>query len=156
MSNIIANVTDYFMGKSNEPANPDIKHNIYLLEEIKRKIDTGVFTRFFKKPTLALSEIVTYLLSLILLLIGLYFWNKIDNLLNVISTLADMHNIFSQAEWDTNFVSIIDILLLIISLLPGCICFLLGRSFTASRKKINTFIEIENAIDRVIFNLKNE
>lgn len=154
MQEIINNITGYFTGDSKEPANPDLAHNIFLLEETKKKIETGIFTRFFKKPVIVTGELVAYILTIILIGVGIYFWSKVDALLGVVQSSIYVHNIFADAKWDGTIVSIIDILLLVVSIMPAFICFLLGRSLSKSRKQINTFRQVENMIDRVVYNLK--
>ncbi|GAB2809166.1 hypothetical protein [Ferruginibacter profundus] len=156
MQEIIDNIAAYFTGDSNEPANPDIAHNIFLLEETKKKIETGVFTRFFKKPVIMTGELITYLLTIILIGVGIYFWSKVDSLIGVVQAYVTVHNLFADAKWDGTIVSIIDVLLLVVSIMPAFICFLLGRSLSKSRKQINTFRQVENMIDRVVYNLKSK
>jgi hypothetical protein len=156
MQDFIGNITEFFSGKSNAPANPDVKHNIYLLNETKAKIETGVFTRFFKKPIILAGEISAYISTVVLALLGIFVWSKINTLLDVLLTAVEMHNFFGEAKWDSTLISVIDLLLFIVCAMPAFICFLLGRFLSKSRKRIKTFVQVENMIDRVIYNLQEK
>lgn len=156
MQNIIAGITDFFTGKSKAPANPDLAHNIILLNETRKKIKTGIFTRFFKRPTIYILEIVTYVVTSILFIAGFLIWNKIDNYFDVYATSQFLIEALSKSDLGHTDISWVSNIILFILLLPSVICFLLARLFTKSRKRMNVFIQVENMIDRVVFNLKNE
>jgi len=153
---VINNITEFFTGNSSAPANPDPAFNAMLLKEAKKKVEIGIFTRFFKKPVLILMEILSYGFALLLLFVGIYFYGQVDNLLSAIQTLGQGSEVISNLNWDSNNIRIIEALLLVLSISPALISFLIGRLFTKARKRINTMIEVENMIDRVIYNLSGE
>lgn len=156
MEDIIDNIADFFSGKSKVTANPDPAHNINLLNETKKKIESGIFTRFLKRPTIYILEIVTYLITVILFISCFLIWNEIDNIFDTYATI----NLASQITVDKTLPLSdylwVSYILLFILLLPSIICFLLGRLLTSSRKKMKVFIEVEKNIDRVIYNLTNK
>ena len=156
MQNIIAGITDFFTGKSKAPANPDLAHNIILLNETRKKIKTGIFTRFFKRPTIYILEIVTYVVTSILFIAGFLIWNKIDNYFDVYATSQFLIEALSKSDLGHTDIAWVSNIIRFILLLPSVICFLLARLFKKSRKRMNVFIQVENMIDRVVFNLKNE
>ena len=160
MQDIINNITDFFSGKSKVPANPDIAHNIYLLQETNKKIESGIFTRFFKMPTIRIIEIAVYIKTAILFMLALFFLGKIDNVFDTADTIKFNGQFISGSSSAGNEntgtdISWISYMILIIFLLPSVICFLLARLFTKSRKRMNTFRQVENMIARVIYNLKD-
>ena len=77
-------------------------------------------------------------------------------MLSAIQTLGQGSEVISNLNWDSNNIRIIEALLLVLSISPALISFLIGRLFTKARKRINTMIEVENMIDRVIYNLSGE
>ena len=156
MPKFIDEITEFFTGKSAAPANPDPAINVLLLNEAKKKIETGIFTRFFKRPTIYILEIGTYIITGILIGVAVYIWKKIDNIIDAQNTIDYLNSQFSNTEYHSNNYSWISYCILFVLLLPGIIGFLMGRLFTKSRKRIKVFIEVENMIDRVIYNLKNE
>lgn len=147
-------ITEFFSGESSLPANPDPAHNVLLLQETKKKIETGIFTKLLKRPLVYIFEAAAYSISIVLSLIAFYFWNKIDNIFDTIDTVNFFNRLFNGANLMQNDYSWISYCLLVVMLLPAVIGFLLARLFTKSRKRTAVFIQVENMIDRVIFNLK--
>lgn len=153
MQQLLDDLKEIVTGKSKAPANPDPLHNIILLEEAKKKIESGVFTRLLKRPTVYILEIVAYACSLLLFILAIYFWGRVDNIFDTLDTINFFNRLFTGAELieaDYNWVSYC---LLFVMMLPSVISFLLARLFTKSRKRTAIFIQVENMIDRVIYNL---
>jgi TRAP-type C4-dicarboxylate transport system permease small subunit len=154
MKNIINDVSNFISGQSNLPANPDITHNIQELIETKTKIESGIFTRFFKRPTIHILEIVAYAITAILFVAAILIWGKIDNFFDAADTINFVSKMIGESDLQIADYSWISYIILFIFLLPSLICFLLGRLLTKSRKRMKVFIEVEGMIERVIFNLK--
>lgn len=154
MASILNDVTNFIKGKSDTPPNPDVSHNIQILTEARNKIETGIFTRLLKRPTVIILETVSYIISLLLFITAIYFWGRIDNVFDTIDTI----NFFNRLFNDTNLVESdydwISYTLLIILLFPSIVCFLLARLFTKSRKRTAVFIQVEELLENVIYNLK--
>jgi len=150
---VLNNITDFFTGNNNEPANPDHKINTLLLQQAKQKVEIGIFTRFFKKPVLITMEILSYVASIILLIAGVWFFGKIDVALSFIQNGGQILEFFTERNWDTSVIGMLEALLLILSISPSIISCLLGRLFTKARKRIYTMREVEGLIDKVIYNL---
>lgn len=156
MQEFMKNISDYFSGNSKAAANPDIAYNIELLDAAKRKIESGVFTKFFKRPTIILSEVLSYLAALLFIIVGAYFGGKIDLLLSLYQKCLSCDDVLQKNALTPDTIPFLHILLYIVCGLPTLIFFLLGRSLTQSRKRINAFMQVENMIGRISFNLKNE
>jgi hypothetical protein len=152
---VINNISNFFAGTSNLPANPDPTFNAMLLQEAKRKVETGIFTRFFKKPVIIGFEIISYTASILFLIAGMWFFIKIDVALTFIQNGGQIIEYFADRKWNLNVIHFLEILLFVLSISPALISFLLGRLFTQSRKRITIFREVENMIDRVIYNLNS-
>jgi hypothetical protein len=154
MQQILDELTEFFTGNSKAPANPDPEHNVMLLQEARKKIETGIFTKLLKRPTVYILEILIYIVTILLFIIAFLVWGRIDNLfdsydlLNLASeNVANKQLPLAEYVW-------VSYVILAVMLLPSFICFLLGRLFTKSRKRTAIFIQVENMIDRVIYNLK--
>lgn len=151
---ILNNISGFFNGENNAKPNPDPAVNAFLLEEAKRKIDIGIFTKFFKKPFLIAFEIISYLIAILLLAAGIWFYGKIDTLLNWVQAKGEITKILDDQNWDSSVIWFLEFLLFVFSVSPAFICFLTGRLFKNARKRLNTFVQVESIIDRVIYNLK--
>lgn len=154
MQQFLDEITDFFSGKSKAPANPDPAHNILLLQETRKKIETGILTKLLKRPTVYIFEIASYITSLILFVLAIYIWGRVDNIFDTIDTINFFNRLFNDGNLLADDYNWISYCLLFVLLLPSVICFLLARLFTKSRKHTAIFIEVENMIDRVIYNLK--
>jgi len=111
-------------------------------------------------PTILVIEIAIYIITAILFMLALFFWGKIDNVFDTADTLKFIGQFISGSSSTGNEniganISWISYVILIVFLLPSIICFLLARLFTKSRKRMNTFRQVENMIERVIYNLKD-
>lgn len=153
---ILNNISGFFNGENNAKPNPDPSVNAFMLEEAKRKIDIGIFTKFFKKPFLIAFEIISYLIAILMLFAGILFYSEIDSLLGIINTFQVMLEESNDPKPDLSMIWIVKLLSMILSTTPAFICFLTGRLFKNARKRLNTFIQVESIIDRVIFNLQEE
>lgn len=156
MSNILSEVTNFITGKSDAPPNPDPVHNIQILTEARNKIESGIFTKLLKRPTVIILEIVSYSISLVLFITAVYFWGRIDNVFDTIDTINFFNQLFNGTnlvESDYNWISYT---LLMILLFPSIVCFLMARLFTKSRKRTTVFIEVEELLDKVVYNLKGK
>lgn len=128
---------------------------LQLLELAKKKIETGIFTRFFKRPGIILFEIITYLVTVFLFISALLIWHKIDNFFDAYDTIQFFRSYFSGTDAaESDDFSWISYCLLVVLLLPSIISFLSGRLITASRKRINVFIQVEDLIDDACAKLK--
>ncbi|MEJ8818765.1 hypothetical protein [Lacibacter sp. H407] len=154
MQQFFDEITDFFSGKSKAPANPDPAHNVLLLQETRKKIETGILTRLLKRPTVYIFEIASYITSLILFVLAIYIWGRVDNIFDTIDTINFFNRLFNDGNLLVDDYNWISYCLLFVLLLPSVICFLLARLFTKSRKRTAIFIEVENMIDRIIYNLK--
>ncbi|HRF23653.1 MAG TPA: hypothetical protein PLR98_05805 [Chitinophagaceae bacterium] len=153
MRRIFYKVAQFVTGDDYAPANPDINHNIEILKQAAGKIETGIYSRIFKRPLVIFLETGIYLLTIVLTVLTFYYWNKIDNLFMSAETIQKFGLILSSQETQANDYSGYSYLILAIMLLPALLCFLLGRLFTKSRKRMAIFIEVENNIKTVIKNL---
>lgn len=140
---------------NNGTADYDDLTALQLLELAKKKIETGIFTRFFKRPGIVLFEIITYLITVFLFISALLIWQKIDNFFDAYDTIQFLKSYFSGTDGaDSDDFSWISYSLLFILLLPSIISFLTGRLITASRKRINMFIQVEDLIDDACAKIK--
>lgn len=73
---MIKTITDYFGINEKEAPNPDPQHNANLLLAARNKVETGIFTRFFKRPVITALEIICYLLAVILFIAGFLVFYK--------------------------------------------------------------------------------
>lgn len=153
MQQILNDLTEFFTGKSKAPANPDPAHNILLLQETRKKIETGIFTKLLKRPTVYILEILTYIISILLFIIAFLVWGKIDNLFDSYDLINFVSENAAQKKLPLAEYVWVSYIILAVMLLPAVICFLFGRLFTKSRKRTAIFIQVENMIDRVIYNL---
>lgn len=154
MQQLLNELTEFFTGTSKAPANPDPEHNVMLLQEARKKIETGIFTKLLKRPTVYILEITSYAVSLLLSIVAIYIWGRVDTIFDIIDIINVLNQIFSNADLIESDYKLISYCLLFALLLPSIICFLLARLFTKSRKRTAIFIQVENMIDRVIYNLK--
>lgn len=145
-------IANFFSGQGKIAPNPDASHNVQLLIEAKKKIETGIFTRVFKRPSIYFLEGTAYLFTGILFFAALLLWNKIENAFDGLDFINFAIKISSNNDLGLDDYSWISYWMLIMMLLPSVICFLLGRLLTKSRKRINVFIEVESMIDQVINN----
>lgn len=153
MKRLFFKVTQYVTGNDYSPKNPDINYNIELLREASMKIETGVYTRIFRRPLVFVLEFGIYLVTVVLFTLTLFYWKKIDNLFSATETIQKLGlSLSSQSEISIKY-SGYSYLILGIMLLPTIFCFLLGRLFTKSRKRMAIFIDVENALNTVIKNL---
>ncbi len=156
MQDFLNSVTEFFTGRSSAPPNPDRAFNVLLLKETKHKIETGLLTRYLQRPLVYILETLAYVITIALFFTAIFYWNKVDNLFDAIDTINFMNKVVNGAnliEEDYDWVSYC---ILAVFLLPSFIGFLLARLFTASRKKTTVFIEVENMIDRVVYNLEDK
>ncbi len=154
MASLLNDVTNFITGKSDVLPNPDPALNIQILEEARNKIETGIFTRFLKRPMVYILESVSYIVSIFLFIVAIYIWSRIDNIFDTIDTINFFNQLFSNQNLIASDYDWISYALLIIFLLPSIICFLLARLFTKSRKRTAIFIEVEELIDHALYNLK--
>lgn len=154
MQELLNSVTEFVTGKSATPPNPDPAFNITLLKETKKRIETGVLTRYLQRPLVYILETVAYIITLALFLTAFFFWNKIDNLFDAVETINFFNRLFTNANLIENDYSYVSYFILLVFLIPSFISFLLARLLTANRKRTATFIDVENRIDRVIYNLE--
>lgn len=153
MKKLFNEVSGFITGQPPEPANPDPAHNSSLLKNAKSLIESGILTRFFKRPAIYILEGAAYIATFILLLTGFYFWKKIDNLFDAAATIDFFSKLFSETDLHLDDAGFISYIILLIFMLPSLICFLLGRSLSASRKRINRLITVEDTLSLVIHNL---
>lgn len=146
-------VTSYLVELANGPKNNSIAHNVAMLEDAKKKIETGIFSRYLKRPTIYIIETIAYSISISLLLVAIYAWMKIDNIFEAYNTLKFMGAAIVDKTVQLSDFSGISYFILFALMLPSIICFLLARLLTSTRKRINTFIEVENIISKTIYNL---
>lgn len=83
MKQILSGIGDLLTGKSNTPPNPDPAHNVQLLQTAKQKVETGIFTKYFRRPYVVLMEIVFYCCTFLLLGIGIIVYIKIGEYLKI-------------------------------------------------------------------------
>lgn len=153
MQQILNDLTEFFTGNSKAPANPDPAHNILLLQEARKKIESGIFTKLLKRPTVYILEILTYIVSILLFIIAFLVWGSIDNFFDTYDILNLISENVTKKQLPLAEYVWVSYVILAVMLLPALICFLLGRLFTKSRKRTAIFIQVENMIDRVIYNL---
>lgn len=153
MKDILKNVTGIFTGKEEQP-NPDVLHNVTLLTQAKTEIDTGVFTRYFKKPFLVAGEVAGYILAVLLLIAGAVFCFQMNGLFELIKTTQEITELLTQKKWDIQTIELLKTFLYILSFSPALLSYLWARSFARARHKISAFMQVESVIDKVIFNLK--
>lgn len=153
MQEFLNSVTEFVTGKSGTPANPDPAFNVMLLKENKTKIETGVLTRYLQRQLVYILETSAHIITLFPFLACLFFWNKIDNLFDAAKTVNFMNRFFTNVNLIENDYSYVSYCILFALLIPAFISFLLARLLTANRRRTATFIDVENRIDQVIFNL---
>jgi hypothetical protein len=153
MKQIIENVTSLFNGKKEIP-NADPLHNAGLLEQARAKIETGVFTRYFKKSFFVTMEIAGYLIFALCVGLGISLCCKLHNLFEVLNNSVAIMEILEGKNYDKTSLNLIEWLIYFSAFLPAVISFFWARSYTKARRKINLIVEVERLIERVIFNLR--
>lgn len=153
MKSLFFKAAQYVTGNDYGPKNPDLKFNIELLKEASLKIETGLFTRIFKRPLVLIIEIIIYIVTFLLAILAIYYWNKIDNLFSSVDTIQSLGLTLSANSQKSTDYSGYSYLILLIMLTPSIFCFLFGRLFTKSRKRMAIFIEVESRIKTVVKNL---
>jgi TRAP-type C4-dicarboxylate transport system permease small subunit len=154
MKQIFSKAAGLFESEPKTP-NPDLGYNIRLLEETKTNIETGIFTRYFKKPVFVLMELVGYSLVLLLTILGGWFCYKLTSLFGILNDVTSIANQLNDNHWDTSNLYIVETCVYILSFLPAIIALLWTRGYTKARQKINVLMAVEENIERVIFNLKS-
>lgn len=156
MQDFLNSVTEFFTGRSSAPPNPDPAFNVRLLKETKHKIETGLLTRYLQRPLVYILESLAYSFTIVLFGAGIFIWNQIDNLFDALDTINFVNKVLNGTDLIKEDYSWVSYCLLVLFLLPSLISFLLARLFSASRKKTTVFIEVENMIDRVVYNLEDK
>lgn len=177
MKQILSDIGDLITGKSNTPPNPAVQHNIKLLQEARQKIESGIFTKYFKRPYIVLMETIFYSLTIVFFgLAVIYFLFGLTQTSPIIDSAHALNNniaLFKEGsnllnfEAFTNvltqlqafmdqffqFILYLKLLLFVLMSLPSIFTFLLARSYTKSRRRLSKFIEVEAIIEKVIYNL---
>lgn len=133
-------------------ATKDIAGSIYLLEEIKSSLETSFFVRYLRIGLIYTFEYGLLLLSLVILVYGLYyvtyFVGQLDSLSNNFPSASkdffELQAIISHAETLAYLgVFVVSILLFIIS-----------RFFRRSRQRVVHLKKASDHLSQVIVNLK--
>lgn len=154
MADFLSDIKDFFSGRSSIPPNPDPTYNVRLLKVTRKKIESGIFTQLFKRPTVYILETITYLVTIFLFVAALKIWGKLDSLFDTAEIINFVSKFTSNTDLGIDEYSWISYVILGILMIPAFIAFLLSRLFTQSRKRTAILIQVENMIDRVIFNLE--
>ena len=154
MADFLSDIKDFFSGRSSVPPNPDPRYNVRLLKVTRKKIESGIFTQLFKRPTVYIFEAITYLVTIILFLAALKIWSKIDSLFDTVEIINFVAKFTSNTDLELDHYSWVSYIFCGILMIPALISFLLSRLFTQSRKRMAVLMQVENMIDRVIYNLE--
>lgn len=117
------------------------------LEKIRAEISSGLMARYFKRPVLVLLEIVFYSAAIALAIICIWYYVKIDKILDLIN-LPKL--LFKEHRSDPNFIDKLEMVLLLSSILPALLSFLVGRLITSIRKKVVQLISIDRQLQALI------
>lgn len=148
------NTGNLFTVKSNTPPNPDAVHNINLLQSARLKFAIDIFTKHFRKSYVVLMETLFYSGTMLLLGIGFIVYFEISRFIDLAKQTNHLPDAIITDPNTDAYVSVTQYLLLSLLLLPSLLSFLLAISYTKSRKRIGTLIEVEKIIETVVYNLK--
>lgn len=153
MKEIIRDVTNLFQNNKELP-NPDTTHNIALLQQAHAKIETGIFTRYFKKSFFIMMEVIGYTVLILCIGAGVFSCIKLSELFKIINQSVEIIGILENKNYDTTTLRLVEILVYLLSFVPALVTFFGVRSYTRARQRINLIREVESLIERVIYNLK--
>jgi len=150
MRNLVSDLASGF-GRQTTP-NPDLNHNVKLLREAKGLIESGTFTHYFKKSFLVMMEVISYSITVLLFIAGVYLFLEIKPIFTILTSDA-LKDLLSKKDIDTESLNFLKTGIYILLFLPFIISIFWSRGYTKSRRRINLIRRVEAIISQVITNL---
>lgn len=119
-------------------------NQIQSIEEIRRMISAGTTTKYVTRPLLVVAEIACYAISVALVVICMWYYSKMTEILAIFDFTSNIEKFFHDNEFTKpHFFERLKYTLLIVSIVPALFSLLMGRLFTALRKKTNQLLKID-------------
>lgn len=120
------------------------------ISDIRRSISAGTTTRYVTRPLLVIAEISCYAISVILVVVCMWYYSKMTEILAIFDFTSNIEKFFHDNEFTKpHFFERLKYTLLVVSIVPALFSLLMGRLFTALRKKTNKLLKIDKMLSEL-------
>ncbi len=113
------------------------------LAEIRKTVAAGSTTKYVTRPLLVILEITAYSISVILLVICMWYYSKMNSILGIFDSASNIEKFFRDNEFTKpGFFDRLQYTLFIVSIVPSLFSLLIGRLLTSLRKKTNKMLKV--------------
>jgi hypothetical protein len=117
------------------------------IADIRRSISAGTTTKYVTRPLLVVAEISCYAISVALVIICMWYYSKMTEILAIFDFTSNIEKFFHDNEFTKpHFFERLKYTLLVVSIVPALFSLLMGRLFTALRKKTNQLLKIDKQL----------
>lgn len=120
------------------------------ITDIRRSISAGTTTKYVTRPLLVVAEISCYAISVALVIVCMWYYSKMTEILAIFDFTSNIEKFFHDNEFTKpHFFERLKYTLLVVSIVPALFSLLMGRLFTALRKKTNKLLKIDKMLSEI-------